>query len=96
MKYFKASTKRGQQILSMSDRCIYSSLGDIYTTWSTAKARAFEWCREQFEQTENHIAFGVGSGNSFGFTASWLGTLNGEQIARVETKDNSYIVWLER
>ena len=96
MKFFKASTKRGQQIISMSDRCIYSSLSDIYKTWSSAKSKAYKWCREQYENTENHCAFGVGSGNTFGFTASWVGTIDGEQILRVETKDNSYVVWLER
>lgn len=46
--------------------------------------------------TENNEAFGVGNANTFGFTASWLGTMNGEDIMRVETRDNSYLIWLNR
>ena len=41
-------------------------------------------------------AFGVGNANSFGFTASWLETKDGEDVMRIETKDNSYLLWLNR
>lgn len=40
--------------------------------------------------------FGVGNANSFGFTASWLETKDGEDVMRIETKDNSYLLWLNR
>ena len=46
--------------------------------------------------TENREAFGIGNANTFGFTASWLGTKNCEDIMRVETRDNSYLIWLNR
>ena len=36
--------------------------------------------------------FGVGNANSFGFTASWLETKDGEDVMRIETKDNSYLL----
>lgn len=96
MREYKASTKAGQRIISMGDRCVYGALYQIYDRWSSAKERAFEWCQEQFAKTENSTGFGVGSANTFGFTASWFGTKDGENIMRVETKDNSYLVWLDR
>lgn len=96
MKYYNASTKAGERIIAMADRCIYHDLSDIYGRWSRAKQDAFDWCLNQFSLTENSTSFGVGSGNTFGFTASWLGTIDNENILRVETKNNSYLVWLDR
>lgn len=96
MKCYKASTKRGQQIIKMGESCIYNCLEHLYKNYSLVKERAFDWCKEQYFKTENATGFGVGNANSFGFTASWFGTLNGENIMRVETKDNTYIVYLDR
>ena len=96
MREFKASTKRGQQLYDMGIRCYYTSLHQLYDTWSQAKQQAYDWCYEQYLQCENHDAFGVGNANTFGFTASWTCTINGENAMRIETKDNSYIVWLDR
>lgn len=96
MREFKASTKSGQKIVAMGERCCWSSLYNLYDSWSSAKQRAFDWCYEQYSKDENSTAFGVGNANTFGFTASWLATKNGENILRVETKDNSYLVWLDR
>ena len=96
MKEFKASTKRGQHLLDMGNRCVYTRLSDIYTTWSQSKQFAWEWCYNEYLDSDNHTAFGVGNANTFGFTASWLCTINGENAMRIETKDNSYIVWLDR
>ena len=96
MREYKASTKRGQQLIAMGERCCWSSLHNLYDTWSQAKEQAFDWCWEQYLNDENHSAFGVGNANSFGFTASWLLTKNGEDAMRIETKDNSYLVWLDR
>lgn len=96
MREFKASTKAGQRIVEMGERCVYSELYNIYDSWSQAKQNAFDWCRKQFVEDENSSAFGIGNANTFGFTASWLTVKEGENIMRVETKDNSYIVWLDR
>lgn len=96
MKELKASTKAGQRVIEMGENCIYSSLYSIYTSFSRAKERAFELCEKMFAETENARCFGVGNANTFGFTASWYGTKDGENIFRVETKDNSYLVWLDR
>ena len=96
MREFKASTKSGQRIVAMGERCCWSSLHNLYDDWSSAKQRAFDWCYEQYAKDENSTAFGVGNASTFGFTASWLATKDGENILRVETKDNSYLVWLDR
>lgn len=95
MREFKASTKAGQRIIEMGDRCTYTDLSDIYQSFSERKECAFKWCLEQFREDEG-VGFGIGSANTFGFTASWLLRKNNEICMRVETKDNSYLVWLER
>ena len=86
MRELKASTKAGQNIIAKAG--VYDGywLHQIYDRWSTAKVRAYNWCYDQFLQTENNEAFSI----------SWLGTKNGENILRFETKDNSYLVWLDR
>lgn len=96
MKILKASTKAGARILAMGKRCCWSSLNNLYDKWSSAKQKAFDWCWEQYCNDENSEAFGVGNANSFGFTASWLLTYQGEDALRVETKDNTYIVLLNK
>ena len=96
MREFKASTKRGQQLIAMGNRCVYTRLSDIYTTWSQAKQNAYDYCYNEFLKSDNHTGFGVGNANTFGFTASWLCTINSENAMRIETKDNSYVVWLDR
>lgn len=96
MKEFKASTKRGTQLVATGNTCYWSGLGDLYDNWSSAKQRAFDWCWEQFCKDKNSRDFGVGNANSFGFTARWLTIIDGENVMRIETKDNSYLVWLNR
>lgn len=96
MKKLKGSTARGKQIIEMGNRCCWQSLSNLYDNWSDAKQRAYEWCWEQYSSDDNASAFGVGNANSFSFTASWLTIIDGEEVLRVETKDNSYLVWLDR
>lgn len=96
MREFKASTKKGQQLLDRANSCCWSSLHNLYDSWSTAKQNAFDWCWEQYCKDENSTAFGIGNANTFGFSASWLLTVNGENACRLETKDNSYLIWLDR
>ena len=96
MREYKLSTARGKQLYAMGNSCCWGSLHSLYKRWSEEKERAFNWCWEQCCEGENSIAFGVGNANSFGFTASWIETKDGEHVMRIETKDNSYLVWLER
>lgn len=60
------------------------------------KQKAFDWCLEQYANDNQSTAFGVGNANSYGFTCSWLAIKDCENIMRIETKDNSYLVWLDR
>ena len=96
MRELKASTKAGQNIIAKASNYDGFWLRDVYDTWSTAKERAYNWCYDQFLQTENSEEFSICSHNTFGFTCSWFGTKAGENILRYETKDNSYLVWLDR
>lgn len=80
----------------MGNKCCWNSLHNLYEKWSDAKERAFNRCWELYRKGENSTAFGVGNANSFGFTASWLETKDGEDVMRIETKDNSYLLWLNR
>ena len=96
MRELKASTKAGQRVIEMGERCVYDELYNIYDRWSYAKEQAFRRCREMFLNSDNSTAFGIGNANSFGFTASWLDVIDNEHVMRVETKDNSYLVWLDR
>ena len=96
MRVYKASTKRGQSLIDMGTRCCWQSLHNLYDSWSNAKQRAYDYCWEQYCNDNESTAFGVGNANSFGFTASWLFVKDGENVMRIETKDNSYLVYLDR
>ena len=96
MREYNASTKRGQQLISMGGKCFWSSLDRIYTRWSEQKQKASERCFEEYASDMNSHDFGIGNANTFCFTCSWLTVKDGEEIMRIETKDNSYLVWLER
>lgn len=96
MRECKLSTARGKQIFKMGCSCGFSSLRNLYDRWSPEKENAFNRCWEQYLNDENSSAFGVGNANSFGFTASWLLTKDGEDCMRVETRNNSYLLYLER
>lgn len=96
MKILNGHTKRAQRLIENANRFTGFSLDDIYTSYSIAKANAWKWCYNQFVNTENSERFRVGNANTFGFSASWYGTSNGESILRYETKDNSYLVLLDR
>lgn len=96
MKELNLSSSRGKAVYNMGNNCCWGSLHCLYGRWSDAKEEAYNLCWEMYMETENCAEFGIGNANSFGFTASWLGTKNGEDIMRVETKDNSYLIWLNR
>ena len=96
MREFKYSTKAGKAIAERGCRWDGNTLGQVYDNWSDAKQKAYDWCYNEYLDTEDHDAFGICSHNTFGFTCSWLGKKDGEDIMRYETKDNSYLVWLER
>ena len=96
MKELKYSTKAGKRIYELGSRYDGMYLAQIYDSYSQEKQKAYDWCYEEYLKTENHDAFSICSHNTFGFTCSWVGKVNGEEILRFETSKNSYLVWLER
>lgn len=72
------------------------TLSDVYGNYSTEKARSYDWCLEQYNTTTGAHNFHICSHNSFQYSVAWEGFKDGESILRVETANNSYLVWLDR
>lgn len=96
MREYKLSTSRGRQLYNMGISCCWPNLCNIYNNWSIEKEEAFNRCFKMYITDKKSSDFGVGNANKFGFTASWLAEKDGENIMRVETRYNSYLVWLDR
>lgn len=96
MRELKLSTAKGKRVYDMGMTCYNNYLWQLYDNWSPKKQKAFDWCWEQYIADENSESFGIGNANTYGFTASWICTYKGEDALRVETKDNSYIVYLNK
>lgn len=91
-----ASTKAGQNIIARCNNKQGEILSDVYGNYSSRKVVAYNWCKEQFEQTENHANFRITGSSCTQFTVAWNGTKDGEPILRYETKDNSYMIYLAK
>lgn len=96
MREYNASTAKGQQLIKTGSKCCWSSLYNLYDKWSQAKEVAFNNCYNLYIASENHSDFGIGNATSYSFTASWLASKDGEDIMRIETGKNSYLIWLNR
>lgn len=96
MREFNLSTKQGQNIYNRGSHYEGVTLEQVYGRASHAKQQAWEQCYNEYLSTENHTSFSICSHNSFQFSVSWLGTKDGENIMRVETAQNSFLVWLNR
>lgn len=84
----KESTSLGKKLISMGSRYEGTNLYQIYDKWSDAKQKAFDWCYDQYLQSEEHESFSIISHNTFGFSVSWLC----KEGLRIETPKNSYLV----
>ena len=96
MKEYKASTNAGKGIIKRAEVFEGVSLRDVYGTYSADKERAWHRCMDMFMCTEEHNQFHICSHNSFQYSVAWYGKKDGENILRVETANNSMIVWLDR
>lgn len=92
----KLSTAKGKKVCNMGEHCYAYSLNELYKKPSQEKINAYNKCLLAFGNTPNPHRFRVGNANSFGFTASWYGKERDDYFMRVETKDNSYKVWINR
>lgn len=90
------SSKEGRKIHKRGSQYDGYILEDVYAKPSQAKRDAYVWCYNEYLNTEEGEGFSICSHNTFQFTCSWLGKLNGEVIMRYETANNSYLIWLER
>ena len=96
MKELKLSTKTGMRVYTMGVHCPWSGLNNLYKSWSQSKQIVYDVCWTEYIQDSNASDFGVGNANTFGFTCSWLSQKDGEDVMIVKTKNNDYLVWLER
>ena len=96
MMKLNASSYKGKQVMNRASNIDGYTLSDIYNDWSIAKEHAYDWCIEQYHKTVNHFGFSICSHNSQAFTCSWFGEIDGERILRYQTKDNTYIVYLDK
>lgn len=94
--YLKASTKKGQFIISRGEQYIGTNLRDVYGSWSHEKQWAYDKCYEMYLVMENHNAFSICSRNTWCFTCSWVATLNGENVLIYCTDRHTYCVYLDR
>lgn len=88
MRVVKESTAFGKKLIAKGSRYEGTYLYQIYDKWSYAKQKAFDWCYDQYLQSEEHTAFSIISHNTFGFSVSWLC----KDGLRIETPKNSYLV----
>ena len=96
MKTLKASTKAGQRIIIKAECNEGYFLSQVYETFSQQKENAWKWCEHEYLTSDNHSDFHICGHNTFGFTVAWICNINDEKCLRLETKDNTYIVYLER
>lgn len=96
MREFKASTKQGQNIINRASYNEGYTLADVYGRYSSEKAVSYNWCYEQFSKDDNAYNFHICSHNSFQYSVAWNTIIDNEDVLRVETANNSYLVWLNR
>lgn len=95
-RIIKGSTKAGQTLI---DRARYYDgfyITDVYDRPSINKENAWQWCYNKFQETEDGSYFRICSHNTFNFSVAWNGKHNGERALFLETRDNSYIVLLDK
>ena len=95
MKILKASTKAGQNILRKAEYNEGYFLSQVYTSFSQQKENAWKWCEHEYLTSDSHSNFHICGHNTFGFTVAWECYYNEERALRMETKDNTYIVYLD-
>lgn len=96
IKEFKASTKRGQNIIARASNYEGYILSDVYGRASKAKELAFDSCYELYSSSKTSRDFHICSHNTFQFSVAWNDIWDNEKVLCVETANNSYLVWLER
>lgn len=100
-RIIKAGTKKAEQMLNGARHVEGRNLYEVYGSFSSAKAKAFEDCRRWCYET-NGENFRITSHNSFSYSVAWemdyVDPETGEvsRATRIETANNSYIVLHEK
>lgn len=87
MTTIKANTKKGEIMLNRANNNEGVELYQIYSSYSTAKAKALEYCKALCYK-ENGYNFRIISHNSQTFSVAW----ETEKGTRIETAYNSYLI----
>ena len=96
MKEYKMSSSKGNELYNKVRNNEGWNLSQIYGSYSAEKARAFDRCEKMFLESENSYNFRIISHNTFQFSVAWNDYIGDEEILRIETANNSYLVWLDR
>ena len=91
----KLSSKIGRNLCERGSRYDGMYLDQIYGKYSDAKRKAYDRCYNEYLASENNVAFSIISHNTFGFSVSWLCTIDGHDGMRIETPKNSYFIDFE-
>lgn len=70
MSRIKGSTKRGASLVA-TDGNIGTTLPEVYGKFSSAKAKAYEYCLKRYSECPNSHDFHIRSCNTWGFTVAW-------------------------
>ena len=95
MKQLKASTKRGKEIIRKAKVNEGYFLSDIYRTYSNEKLNTWKWCEYQYLTSDRGKNFRICSHSRYRYTVAWECYYNGQRALRMETKANTYIVYLD-
>ena len=87
MKTIKSTTQRGENFVNAYNRSNYHTLGQVYKTYSTAKACAERDCTERMNR-ENGQGFRILGANCMHFSCGWMT----DKGLRIETAYNSYLI----
>ena len=91
----KASTSKGQNLLSRAKHFEGTQLYDVYGRVSKAKLSSFEDCRRWCNE-DNGTDFHICSHNGYRYSVAWNMTYENEPAVRLETASNSYIILLNQ
>lgn len=93
--FLKASTKAGSRWFLAAKNNEGYELSDIYDSYSVNKEKAYNWCLNQYNSTENSENFRIISHNSNFFTVAWE-EYGKEPKLHIETAKNSYVILLNQ
>jgi len=107
MTIVKGSTKKGQELVNRASYNLGTNLRDVYSSGcSRNKEAAMDQCWWWYKNSQNSRNMRIISKNSFNFSVAWemdfeymnpkTGEITTESATRIETRDNTYIILLNR